>query len=351
MKKVYLFIVPLVIVLMVGVSFSVNTATAADETINLKFAHWAPPAHPITKFVLLPWTKDVEKRTNGRVKIAVYGGGSLGSAPDHYDLALKGTADITFIGPQFTPGVFPLTDVMNLPMLFPSSEIAGSGFWELYEKYLKDTEFGKVKVLWGIPTSTFELTTRQKPVYKLEDLKGLKLASVSPVSNKIIKQLGGVPVFMPAPEVYTSVERGLVDGVFYGWDSITAFGISAITKYRTDNIHLGINFAMMIMNKKTWNNLPPDIQKIIEDMTGAKLTRNSGKVFDKANINARAKIVAHDKKVNNPPIYLLSNAERERWTKAVLPIYTSWAEKMEKKGLPGKAVLKDMNAWVEKYSK
>jgi len=351
MKKVYLFIVSLVIMLMVGVFFSSNTVAAADETINLKLAHWAPPAHSITKYVILPWCKDVEKRTNGRVKITVYGGGSLGSAPDHYDLALKGTADISFIAPSFTPGVFPLTDIMNLPMLFPSSEVAGSAFWELYGKYLKDTEFGKVKVLWGVPTSTFELTTRQKPVQKLEDLKGLKFASTSPVLNKIIKQLGAVPVFMPAPEVYTSLERGLVDGVFYGWESITTFGHYSITKYRTDNIHLGINFAMMIMNKKTWNNLPSDIRNIIDDMTGAKLSRRSGKVFDEGDIEARAQIVTHDKKVNNPPIYLLSKAERERWKKAVLPLSISWAEKTEKKGLPGKAVLKDMQAWVEKYSK
>lgn len=350
MKKKNVFIITLIALLLggyIGFSFPVM---AADDPIQLKFAHWVPPVHPIVTQVLEPWCRDLEKSTNGRVKVTIYGGGALGSAQDHYDLAYKGTADIAFISPGFTPGAFPLTDAMNLPMLFPSSEVAGLVFWDLFEKYLKGKEYTDVVVLYGVPTSTFQLTTRKKPVHMLEDLRGLKIASTAIVVNEIIKQLGGVPVYMSSPEVYTSLERGLTDGVFYGWDTIAKFGHYEVTKFRTENIDLGMNFAMMIMNKDTYQKLPADIQQVINERTGAELSKKCGALFDMASAKLREDVVAYDKKVGNPPIYRLPDAERERWRQAVLPLYDEWAGDMEKKGLPGKAVVKDMRAWTEKYS-
>lgn len=348
MKKI--FLVSLAIVLVSGLVFWSSAIAAPQEPIKLKFAYWPPPVCPPAVRILHPWGERIEERTNGRVKVTFYPAEALGKAPDHYDLCLKGTADIVWIDPNFTPGVFPLIGVIALPMQFPKSEVAGAVFWELMEKYMADTEFKKVKVLWVYPTGLFQLWTRKKQVRKLEDLKGMKLSCTSDVLVKITKALGAVPVFMPEPDIYTSLERGLLDGRWHEWEGGWTWKAHEVTKYRTANVDLGTNTNVIMMNLDSWNKLPRDIQKIVDECSGLKYSQYSGKVWDETNVEFLPKIIDYDKKAGNPEIYYISDSERARWKEAVTPVYDEWVNEMEAKGLPGKAILKDLRALVKKYS-
>src|SRR5512135_316462 len=158
--------------------------TAAGQPIELKFSYWPPPADPFVQGWILPWGPALEKATNGKVKVTYFGGATLGAPPDHLDLVMNGTADIGWINPAFTPGVFPLTDIRNLPFLYPTVQVAAKVFWRQQE-ILNPIEYTKVKVLATFPTPPMELSTAKKPIRTLEDFAGLKFGETEPMLAKM----------------------------------------------------------------------------------------------------------------------------------------------------------------------
>lgn len=355
-----IFLVPLVI-LLVGAFALAGCAKPApappptppapppEKPIELKFAYWPPPADPFVQRGIESWGPEIEKKTNGRVHITYYGGEALGKAPDHYDLVLTGTADIAWINPSFTPGVFPLSDVRNLPFLYPSALVGSQVFWEQQKKYLSDTEFSKVKPLWAWATPVMNLQTRTKQVKKLEELKGMTFACTEAWVAKGTEALGGAAMTMGEPEIYTALERGMVDARWQEWHGLIVWKCGEVTKYRTVGLSIAVHQNDIIMNRDVWNSLPADVQKVFDE-TSMPQSRLCGEVFMDLEADAREVILAYDKEVGNPPPYELPAAEKERWIKAVQSVYDEWLQSMEAKGLPGQALLEDTRKWVEEYA-
>ncbi len=357
------FLIPIAAVLVIGLiiggcaapapapSPTPTPTPAPEKPIELKFTTWPPPVGTVYEKMLAPWGKTIEERTNGRVKITFYAGESLAKAPDTYDAVVNGTADMGWPDPGFTPGVFPLSEVANLPMVFPSSEVGGAIYWDLVKKYMMDTEFKNVKVLWVNVLGTFQGWSREKEIRTLEDLKGMKIAAQSPTLVPVIEALGGVPTFIPEPEIYTALERGIVDGRFVEFEAAWVFKTFEVTKYRTENINLAVNKSLGIMNLDVWNKLPPDIQKIFDETTGFEASQHYGKLMDEADQQFRAMILDYDKKVGNPAIYSLPENERARWEDATSGVINGWVNGLEAKGLPAKAMMDDYRSLLQKYSK
>lgn len=323
------------------------TATAED-TINLKFAYWAPPVSAPAVQGIIPWGEAIEKATNGRVKVTFFGGEAMAKAPDHYDLAMTGTADITWIDPNFTPGVFPLSEVFSLPFMFPDAEVASAAMWEIMDTYLAGTDYKHVKVLWAWSVGVVDLFSK-KPVIKLEDFRGMKLAAMSPVQSSIYKALGAKGVYMIEPDVYTSLERGMIDGRFHNWEGAWIFKNFEVTNYRTVNVNISTMPNIIIMNKKKWDSLPADIQKIIMAESGLKYSVHMGKVFKDENAHFLKEIGEWDKKHGNPPITYLDPEEKKRWIAATQPVVEDWIKKRRKKALFAGKMVDDLRKFVANY--
>ena len=345
-QKVRLFLVVFVFLLCSG-----GAATAYAETIKLKFAYFPPPVAEICRLGFEQIGPAFENATNGRVKIKYFGGSSLGAPPGHYDLVVSGTADIVAMSPEFTPGTFPIASVANLPGIFPNSEVAAAALYELLIKYALDNELKKVKLLAVAPTAPSQLHTRNKMVKTLADLKGMKLAGTSVSHAKTIAALGATPVMMVEGEVFTALERGMVDGRLHAWDSAVVWKGMEVTKYRTGNVDGPLNLMLVLMNRDAWNRLPADIQNILTGLTGLNLSRELGIVYDRANMRMLEVVKAYDKKVGDPEIYWLPEDEQKKWKAAMGTYADEWAEEMENKGIPGRAILSDLKALVKKYQK
>ncbi len=110
----------LVVVFVVPLTFAATASPATPKPIELKFSYWMPTTHSMHQDIFVPWKQEVEKQTEGAVKITLYPGGALGSAADHDDMVTGGVCDIAYIIPSYTAGRFPLTSVMSLPFLYPS---------------------------------------------------------------------------------------------------------------------------------------------------------------------------------------------------------------------------------------
>lgn len=81
-----------------------TAAEAAD--VELRLAHWVPPQHPIQSMGFEPWAKSISEASGGRIAITIFPAQQLGAAPDHYDMARDGIADIAHINPGYQPAAF-----------------------------------------------------------------------------------------------------------------------------------------------------------------------------------------------------------------------------------------------------
>ncbi|CAB1055341.1 hypothetical protein D1BOALGB6SA_74 [Olavius sp. associated proteobacterium Delta 1] len=318
--------------LILGLSTSAN----AQETITLRLSSFVPAKHFMNTRVLEPWIETVEKRSAGKLKIKLYPGSTLGKPQAQYDMAARGVADITWGLLGYTPGRFPLATVMELPFLSPSAEIGSRMAQRLYDKGYLKSEFKDVKLLaLGMPPN-MDLHVNGKLVKTLEDLKGMKIRTPSAMMGKIIKMWGGVPVPLPAPEIYLSLETGLIDGVFL--DPLTLMGVRAneVTQYHT-RIGVSAPVFFFAMNQKTWDRLPPEIQKVIDEFSGEYWGADIGGVIaDKASLGVLKKL-----EQAGHAVYSLPHEELQRWQDAAAPAFDEWVKRMEAKGLPGNAVLQE----------
>jgi len=170
----------------------------------------------------------------------------------------------------------------------------------------------------------------------LEDLKGMKIRSLGRDVTDVLKMLKAVPVNMPITDLYTALERGTVDGMTLPWEVMRPFKLFEVSKYTTVVNIFPVTFGVF-MNKKKWESLPPDIQKLIDDNIGEEQWVLSGQRMDEADQGSRAFCVEKGDKV-----YTLPEQERARWKEAVKPHLDQWVKKVEAKGLPGKEVLAEV---------
>ena len=321
---------------------------AQEKPIVLKLAHHVPVVHAVHRDILEPWSRLVEKNTGGRVKIDIFHGGTLGGAPEQWDMAIQGRCDISWGHQAHFPGRFPLTSSLELPFLgFPSAEAASFVGWNLYQKFPEiRSEYAKVKVLFIHAGALFQLhMIKGKEIHKLEDFKGKKVRAPGDVAVKVLQSLGSTPVGMPAPDTYLSLERGVIDGTLFSMDAVEGFKLAEVTRQQVvGNFYAPMFF--LIMNLDAWGKLPADIQKKIEEMSGAFGAAFAGKGWDTAAI--RGMDVA--KKAGNE-IYQVPQTELIRWEKSTKSVYDSWVAEMQNKKLPGKRVLDELLVLSEKYRK
>ena len=119
--------------------------TEAQTVITLKYANF-PPATTFPCVQMERWAKEVEKRTNGKVRVQTFPGGTLLPAKNIFDGVLTGMADIGNFAMSYQPGRFPVSEAVDLPLGFTSAKAASLVLYDLVEKY-SPKEFEKVKVL------------------------------------------------------------------------------------------------------------------------------------------------------------------------------------------------------------
>ena len=306
-------------------------AFAKEKPIKLKFAYWMPTKHTLHK-VFVRYAKEAEAVTNGRVQITLYPGGALGKPKDQWDMALGGIADLSFFMPGFTPGRFPRSSVFDLPNLLGGSATVNTAIAQgVYDEYIAQ-DFKDAKMMLFFVCEPFTLHTSKKKVQSMDDLKGLKIRSSGTVQSDMIKALGGSPVTMPITEVYTSLEKGVLDGVVTAYTAMVSFRLYDVSKY---SIMAGLTATPMAvaMNKKRWNSLPDDIKATL-DKLNRKYNFEAVLSYDEDRVKAiqQGKTLGKD-------IYPLPSATLEKWNERFAPVYDQWVKNMKAKGLPNQELI------------
>jgi TRAP-type C4-dicarboxylate transport system substrate-binding protein len=230
-----------------------NRVFAQENAIELKMANFFPPPSSQSK-ICEEFKADLEKQTNGKVKVQYFAGGALLKAPVMFKGVSTGIADIGLSHVEYSPGRMPVTEACDLPLGYPSGWVACHVMNDFYKKF-KPKEWDEVHVLW-MHSSTPNLIISKKPVRSLDDMKGVTL-----------KALGGTPSPVPLMETYDAMSKGVVDGVNTPFETLKNWKFAEVAKYVTTSWQVGNVYAFyVVMNKQKYDKLPPDVKKVLDKL-------------------------------------------------------------------------------------
>ncbi|MBN2282516.1 MAG: TRAP transporter substrate-binding protein [Deltaproteobacteria bacterium] len=312
------------------------------QTVNLTYSIFFPPTHDQCK-AAVDWAQEVEKRTDGRVRITLFPGGTLTAANQCYDGVVNGISDIGMSCFAYTRGRFPVMEALDLPHGYPSGLVA-TRVADEFARTMQPEELKDVKVLY-IHAHGPGLLHTQKPVRTLEELKGMKIRSTG-LSAKVAEALGGVPVAMPQGATYEALQKGVVEGTFTPIETLKGWKQAEVIKYTTDCNSVGYTTAMfVVMNKDKWNSLPQDIRDIMDGISREWVDIH-GKVWDSSDDEGRKFTLERGNEILS-----LTDEESKRWVAAVRPVIDEYISGAEEKNLPGKQAVEEVQRLIGKNRK
>ncbi len=330
MKRILYLFVATTLLFLAGCSQS--------KTITLSYSIFFPATHAQAQAVE-QWAQEVEKRTEGRVKIIMYAGETLSKAPQCYDGVVSGISDIGMSAFAYTRGRFPLLEALDLPVGYPDGMTATKIANRIFDKYQPE-ELSEVKVLYLHGHGPGILASR-KPVKTLKDISSLKIRATG-LSAKIVSSLGTVPVSMSQGETYEALQKGVVDATLCPIETLKGWKQGEVINYVVDTHAVGYTTAMYaVMNKAKWESLPEDIQQIIEEVNNEWIEKQ-GAAWDESDREGAEFVesLGHE-------FITLAPEEEEALVYAVQPILAEYIDATEAKNLPGAAVLADIQAMLK----
>jgi TRAP-type C4-dicarboxylate transport system substrate-binding protein len=235
------------------------------------------------------------------------------------------------------PGRYSLSEVMSLPFIAPSSTVGSLTAWQLFNKFPQwQAQFPKeVIVLSFFVSAASQIHAVKKPIKAVSDLSGLKVMALNEWAVKAAAKMGAIPVADQLPNAYESLSKGMTEALISPLAPIKAYKISEVAKYHTI-INFNYDCFAIVMNRSVFESLPQDLQKMIVDASGAKLSEAAGRALDTgALVDSQWMIDQKD------TFYALPSSEMQSLTNLIMPIRDEWTAKMEAKGLRGKAVLEE----------
>ncbi|MBO3759238.1 TRAP transporter substrate-binding protein [Ciceribacter sp. L1K23] len=333
-----------------GLAFTLSAGASWAADVTLKLHQMLPPQATIPSKVLEPWAQKVQAESGGRIAVELYPAMQLGGKPaDLVDQVKDGVVDLTWTLFGYTPGRFPKSEAFELPFMVTTAEATSVAFQDYYEKHLKDelTDYHVLAVHTHGPGLIH--TIASKPVKSLEDMKGLKLRGTSKVVNQMLEAMGASAIGMPVTAVPESLSKSVIDGSVVPWEVTPAIKIAELAPNHTafsgpNGLYTGT--FVFAMNKDSYDALPDDLKKVIDDNSGQELARLFGKAMDEGDI--RGKDIAE--KAGNT-IITLDEAETARWKAAGEAVTKAWIAEMDGKGMDGTGLYNDALALIQQYSK
>ncbi len=293
-----------------------------------------------------PLLAEIDKETNGRVKINTYPGGTLLMRAERFnDGVAIGAADIGHESLSWVNGRFLTSDILKKSGVpFKSGEAASRTFKEFVEK-LDPKEFHDVKVLMLICTGPGNIHT-VKPVSSLEDLAGMEIRCIGSDAPSLTA-LGAKPVSMSHQDGYEALQKGIVQGTLASNETLHTWHNAEVTKYTTLTPFMYNGLQAVVMNLDTWNSLPTDIQTGIENACNKIWEDIVIHFYDEESDNGMKYAVEE----TGQEVITLTPEETERWKEKIAHILDHYAEELDQKGLRGEEAKELLFELGEKYNK
>jgi TRAP-type C4-dicarboxylate transport system substrate-binding protein len=323
---------------------------AAAQQITLKLHHLLGPKAPAHTQMLVPWSQRIEKASGGKVKIEVYPSMSLGGKPPQLINQVRdGVVDLIWTVNGYTPGLFPRTEVFELPFVHTNNVPATNlAMRDMFDQYLAP-EYKGVKVMFLHVHAGQGIQTVDKLIRKPDDMKGLKMRIPTRTGAWIIEALGAAAVAMPVPDLPQALSKKVVDGAFIPWEIIPPLKLQDMTEYQIEGrnrVRFGTTTFQVSMNEARWNKLPGDIKKAFLVNSGEPWIREVGAIWTKSeDVGIGIAVKSGNKHIE------LSDAEMDAFRHQLEPVVQRWIDEVKEKGIDGAALVKTARALIAKYSK
>lgn len=322
-----------------------NSGTTEEASIELSFAGLMPAASPWETDVMIPLLEEIDKQTNGRVKITTYPGSTLLEGGKIYDGVAIGAADMGHESLSWVNGRFLVSDILKKSGVpFESGEAASRTFKDLVAR-LDPKEFHDVKVLMLICTGPGNLHT-VKPVHTLEDLAGMEIRCIGSDAPSLTA-LGAKPVSMSHQDGYEALQKGIVQGTLASDETLQTWHNAEVTKYTTLTPFMYNGLQAIVMNLDTWNSLPEDVQEGIENACD-KIWEDIVVHFYDVESNKGLQYAVDE---TGQEVIQLSEEETARWKDKISDILDHYVDELDQKDLPGSEAKKLLFELGEKYNK
>jgi TRAP-type C4-dicarboxylate transport system substrate-binding protein len=324
MKKVsLLFSVLIIFVLLFGTVFSCTGKTEPAKPSEPTSPSTPQKAIPIRLVIPSPagddlTTKDEKiaerfnKRAGGKYELKVYPGNSLAQVPEYLDAVRTGAVEMADIGWPIFAGIDPKLGLMELPFLFDTVEGFASitgGLTEMYDPLFQEKL--NQKALGAFTTGGMELIGN-KQIKTLADWKGKLVGAISPPLAVLAEKLGAGSQIIMWTDLYSALEKGVVDDGIMGLHGVIQLGITDVIDYVT-KFYGTSGMNGYTINLDVWNKMPKDIQDALteEIATTCKEQNELFIQYDTEDIK-----VLQDKGIE---VYILPKAERDKWVPLVMP--------------------------------
>ncbi|MBS3848757.1 TRAP transporter substrate-binding protein [Devosia sp. BSSL-BM10] len=324
---------------------ALTSVASAQAEFVLKLHHFLGPKAPAQTAMLEPWAQRIEEASGGRVEIEIYPSMSLGGTPPELIRQVRdGIVDMVWTLNGYSPGLFPRTEVFELPFVHINDPIATNlAIASMFDEYLAEEHVG-VKVLFSHVHAGQALQMVKKEIHSPDDLAGLTMRIPTRTGAWVVEALGANPVSMPVPDLPQALSRGVVDGALIPWEIIPALQLQDLTDYQIElaaETRLGTSVFQVSMNQDRWNSLPEDIQQVFLDNSGEDWLREVGSIW--RNIDNGGIKVATD--AGNQHI-MLTPQESAVFAEKLEPVIDRWVDEVSGQGIDGDALVEAARAAV-----
>ncbi len=258
----FILLISVVVVVCSSGGSNVSGKNVSEKVIEISYGHGFMPDTPHHQSAL-KFKEEVEKATDGRVKVNVFPSGQLGSAREMFEGLQMGTQEIALVPTARISGFAPELQLFDLPYLFPDRETGykimdGEVGSELLDKLAQQGVKGVAFYEDG-----YKHFTANKSVATVNDFKGVKFRTMeSPIIISQFKALGAVPVPIDFGELYNSLQLGVVEGQENPLVTIESNKFYEVQSHITLSGHAYLAHVLIFSND-WFNNLPEDIQNIL----------------------------------------------------------------------------------------
>lgn len=235
--------------------------------IELKLAHNNAPTTPTAKMIQ-EWCDAIYEATEGTVTITQYPSDSLGSTSSGLDMLDTGITDLFWSTTGMFAGTFNYLDTFAMPLLGQESAVGGcNAIWDTYEDWSDkiDADYAGYKLLIAYQSEGGVIGSND-PVSCAADLKGDVVRSIAGGMANFVTACGGSPTFMGPADIYTNMQKKVINDYVFEWSGVESFNLAELTPYfLTMNVYRVPQF--IIISDAAWGKLSADQQAAIEALS------------------------------------------------------------------------------------
>jgi TRAP-type C4-dicarboxylate transport system substrate-binding protein len=316
------------------IAISAWSAAATAQTKLLASLFFAP-SHAIYSQVMVPWAKDVEKGTNGEIRVE-FSPSSLAPPPGQLDMVSKGIADVAIQFSGVVPNRLPLTLIGEQFGPITTSQAMSVALWRTHKKFFEPAdEYKGFKLLSLVTFPAQRLYLVNQPITSLDQLKRSKIAVTPGTLAKAYGSVSTGVVAIPAVRFFELVSKGTVDAFVVTPIEIYSFNLREFTKYVVRFKDTGTAAAAfaVVMNESKWKSLSRSQRDAIDRLSGEAFAMRMSaldEAAESASAQARREGVRF---IDAPPAF------NDEVRKAFAFTVEEWIESARKRGVDGRAAL------------